>query len=71
MIFFCHLIVVDCEGNSSWHNLTRTMCALETGFDINAGPVWLEYISFLKAAPVSSHNFLCFDLFVIFFPLAF
>lgn len=27
--------------------------AYETGFDINAGPVWLEYISFLKTAPVS------------------
>lgn len=33
--------------------LTSISCGRETGFDINAGPVWLEYIAFLKAAPVS------------------
>ena len=42
------------QGGLRWDILTRIICGCETGFDINAGPVWLEYISFLKAAPVSS-----------------
>jgi hypothetical protein len=36
----------------SWFHATLFFLVCSTGFDITAGPVWLEYISFLKAAPV-------------------
>jgi hypothetical protein len=37
---------------TSWFHAALFFLVCSTGFDITAGPVWLEYISFLKAAPV-------------------
>lgn len=54
LLLFYHLNIVDYKNIVVLDKLTRIMYGCETWFDINAGPVSLEYISFLKVAHVNS-----------------
>lgn len=54
LLLFYHLNIVDYKNIVVLDKLTRIMYGCETGFDINAGLVSLEYISFLKVAHVNS-----------------
>lgn len=42
------------------HELTVISNDVLTGADIASGPVWMEYISFLKSLPVCLVNLMCF-----------